>query len=125
MGFQAARHPTKLMKFGLRHAVLRGIAFSLRHVSHSSTLHVNVLYQSIPYDFHITGEGMCYQRSTGKVLVDDRSSALTVDFALPLTQPSTRSDANFICEIELTYVSDVSDNAYLLFDTCEPVFSGS
>lgn len=120
-GIQVARHPTKLMKRHLSYAPIRALTFNLHHISHRGTLHVNIQYWAVPFDFHITGQGMSYQRGEGTAL-SGRKPTMTIDFPSPLALEIGRPDMNVTYEIELSYQSDVSDNAYVVLDAREPVF---
>ena len=120
-GIQAAAHPTNLTKRNISYVPLRALDFNLRHISHPGTLRLDILYYAVPHDYHITGKGISLQRSKGEACVSGRPSTVTVSFASPLALQITRPDVNVCYEIELSFESDVSSNAYVVFDSREPV----
>lgn len=120
-GIQVARHPTKLVKRNIPYTPIRELLFNVRHVSHPGTLHLTMAYFALPFDFHITGRGMLLQRASTEKALSGGESTLTIDFPSPLALEITSPDVNVHYEMELSYQSDVSDNAYAVLDGREPV----
>lgn len=121
-GIQCARHLLKMMKRGIPYVPVRAISFALRHVTHPGRLSVNLSYYAVPFDFHITGRGMSLQRFSGTLDVPGTDEAASLAFPHGLELQIEKPDQTNVCyEIELSFQSDESPDAYILLDAHQPL----
>lgn len=123
-GIQVARQVCKLMKRGVPYAPIAELAFKPQTVSHAGQLRANFVYYAIPYDFHITGEGMQSQRVSGTAQLTEGATHAVIRFETPLAL-NVHSEMNIGYELELSYESDASKDAFIVLDAAEPVETAS
>ncbi|MBV9119384.1 MAG: class I SAM-dependent methyltransferase [Chloroflexi bacterium] len=124
-GLQVSAQASKLTKRDLPYKPLEQIQFNVCEVSQPGTLHLNLSYFAVPFNFHLTGTGMTSERIILDAPVQDASPiALTISPPATLDLPRTGS---YVCyEAELTFHS-ADASGYLLLDAHDPLqlLSGS
>lgn len=119
-GLQVSANTIKLMKRGIAYVAADELHLNLQHLSHPGTLNVSFTYFSIPYDFHITGEGMCSHHHKTRIPVPALASPLKVRFPATMALAIAPEGSNVCYEAELAFEGDASDNAYILLDAAQP-----
>lgn len=122
-GIQIARQTSKMIKYGLPHHALGELIIDLRHVSHSGILSLNIFHGAVPFDYHLTGIGIMGRFSRSVTTISVGQPSASIKFSTPLMLELNRPDMNVWCEIEASYRSEESENAFLLLGAKEPVFS--
>lgn len=121
-GIQCARHPLKMMRRGIPYVPARAIRFMLSHVSHPGRLSINLSYYAVPFDFHITGRGISLQRVASTLDISDTDAAEVLTLPHPLVLQIEKPDQTNVCyEIELSFQSGASPDAYILLDARQPL----
>ena len=120
-GIQIAGMGNKILKRGLQYKPLKGLQFNVSKVSHEGTIFINMVYCAVPYDFHVSGEGMVQERITHECNVSVGYAIVLAEFAKTINLTIPPTNMNLFYELELRYESAECEDAYILLDAEEGV----
>ncbi|MEJ0016634.1 MAG: class I SAM-dependent methyltransferase [Acetobacteraceae bacterium] len=122
VGLQCARNTFKIMRRGVPYVPIRALGFNLLEISDPGAIDINLSYYSVPFDFHITGQGMSLARAAGQVALAGGETSAEIVFPAPLVLAIDNPDATNVCyEVEITFRSPRTEDAYLLLDGNAPI----
>jgi predicted O-methyltransferase YrrM len=119
-GIQISRTTSKFTKNHCVYKRVRGVRLNVRAIPSPGQLDVNLSYYSIPYDFHLTGQGMIHKPAHASLTCcrfEPSIEALFSD-AVELTIPY--SPYNLTQELEVTFTTEDGQPGYLLLEAENP-----
>jgi hypothetical protein len=120
-GIQISQTTTKFTKNHCVYKPVRGVRLTVRALSSPGQLNVNLSYYSVPYDFHVTGQGMVHKAASTSLACLRFEPSIEPLFADTVELNIPYNPYNLIQEIEATFTPEDGQPGYLLLEAENPI----